>query len=97
MSVIKNPISDFIFKLFINFLLAIIIFFIFFIFFFAGSIGVNYSNSLGCNIIIKIIVFFISGFLNVFMIIWYFIWKCRNDKEILLTLKGTGDIAFPFF
>ena len=97
MSVIKNPISDFIFKLFINFLLAIIIFFIFFMFLFAGSIGVNYSKSLGCNIIIKIIVFFISGFLNVFIIIWYFMWKCRHDKEILPTLKGLEDIAFPFF
>ena len=86
----KHPISEFIIKLLLNCLIAIILGFFVFMFLFGGSIGINYFKDY--NIFLKIIVFLISGFMNVIIIMWYFLWKCKYKGEPLVPL----DNAFPF-
>mgnify|MGYP001045646209 CR=1 FL=1 len=86
----KHPISEFIIKFLLNCLIALILCFFLFMFLFGASIGVNYFKD--SNIFLKIIIFLICGFINVIIIAWYFLWKCKFKGEPLAPM----DTAFPF-
>ena len=86
----KPPVAEFFFNLFINSLIASVFFMCASIFLLASSIGVNYFKD--NNIVFKIFAFIFFGLGNIFVLIWYFLWKCKIRKKPLSPMNE----AFPF-
>ena len=90
MSDTKSSLTEFVGKLFLNTIIAIIIYAALVCFLFGASIGVNYFRD--SNMFIKIIIFFVFGGLNLIIVLWYFLIKCKMQGKPITPM----DNPFPF-